>query len=485
MSGKVYLVGGGPGDLGLMTRRAYELIQQADCIVYDRLIDDRILLETKKDCECIYVGKANHNHTMVQDDINQLLVDKAKENKQVVRLKGGDVYVFGRGGEEGIFLRENNIPFEVVPGISSSIAGLAYAGIPITHRGVATGFHVVTAHNKRDELADIDFEAMARSEDTCVFLMGLSKLEEIANHLLAAGKRKDTKAAVISNATRPNQDVVVSTLENIVEEVKKHPLVSPALIVVGEVVGLREQLNFFEEKPLFKKRVLLPRVGEERSRLSETLKEKGAYVKEIQVSRLVENKEALDRLDYAKYSYIVMTSRHACDYFMNALRRNNVDLRSLAHVSFAAVGSATEEHLKNYGIYADLVPEEYYSDAVLELLKKEVKKEDCVLIPCVQGAEIKWEELKEYCNVECKSLYFNECVESEENKEALEEEWDMAVFTCSSAVSNTFACKEVKAKHFLSIGKMTSTTLKEKGIKEIVQSKKADYDSLIESILCM
>ena len=213
--------------------------------------DSKFDLETKKECECIYVGKANRNHTMVQEDINALLVAKAKENKIVVRLKGGDVYVFGRGGEEGLFLKENNIPFEVVPGISSSIAGLAYAGIPITHRGIATGFHVVTAHNKKDELADIDFNAMARSEDTCVFLMGLSKLNEIVEHLLEAGKRKDSKVAVISNATLPKQDVVIGTLETIIDEVEKHPLASPALIVVGEVVSLREHLNFFENRPLF------------------------------------------------------------------------------------------------------------------------------------------------------------------------------------------------------------------------------------------
>lgn len=483
MKGKVYLVGGGPGDLGLMTRKAFALIQQADCLVYDRLIDNRILLETKVDCECIYVGKANRNHTMKQEDINQLLVDKAKENKLVVRLKGGDVYVFGRGGEEGLVLKENNVPFEVVPGISSSIAGLAYAGIPITHRGVATGFHVVTAHNKKDELADIDFEAMARSEDTCVFLMGLSKLNEIVEHLLEAGKRKDSKVAVISNATLPKQDVVIGTLETIADEVKKHPLPSPALIVVGEVVSLREHLNFFENRPLFRKRILLPRVGEDTSRLSEVLREKGAFVQELAVSKLIENKDALDQVNYLKYNYIVFTSRHACDYFMNSLRKNKVDVRTLSHIKMAAVGSATKLHLEKYGIYADIVPETYYSDAVLELLKQEVKKEDHVLIPCVKGVAYKWEELKQYCSVETIDLYENVALHNEEMKDALTENWDYAVFTCSSAVENTFALGNVNAKQIISIGKMTSATLKEKGVEDIIQSDKANYDALIETIM--
>lgn len=483
MKGKVYLVGGGPGDLGLMSRKAYALIQQADCLVYDRLIDNRILLETKENCECIYVGKANRNHTMKQEDINQLLVDKAKENKMVVRLKGGDVYVFGRGGEEGLVLKENNVPFEVVPGISSSIAGLAYAGIPITHRGVATGFHVVTAHNKKDELADIDFEAMARSEDTCVFLMGLSKLDEIVNHLLAAGKRKDSKVAVISNATLPKQDVVTGTLETIKEEIKKHPLPSPALIVVGEVVSLRKDLNFFENRALFGKRILLPRVGEDTSRLSEILRDNGAYVQELAVSKLIENKEALDLIDYSKYSYVVFTSRHACDYFMNALRKNKVDVRTLAHMKVAAVGVATKLHLEKYGIYADIVPETYYSDAVVELLKKEVNKEDHVLIPCVKGVAYKWEELKQYCDLTMIDLYENVAINNEEMKEALLEKWDYAVFTCSSAVENTFKLGNVQANHIVSIGKMTTSTLKEKGIETIIQSEKANYDALIEIIM--
>lgn len=483
--GKVYLVGGGPGDLELMSRKAFRLVAEADCLIYDRLIDDDILQYTKKECECIYVGKANRHHTMKQEEINALLVEKAKEYDCIVRLKGGDVYVFGRGGEEGLYLREQQVPFEVVPGISSSIAGLAYAGIPITHRGVATGFHVVTAHNKQDELADIDFNAMARSEDTCVFLMGLSKLEEITQHLLNAGKSADCKVAVISNATLPQQDVVVSTLEHIVDDVEKHPLVSPALIVVGEVVGLREKLNFFEENPLFQKRILLSRVGNETSKLKEQLKQLGADVNEVQVSELIENTEALDNVDYQKVTHIVLTSRHAIEYFMNSLMKNDIDIRMLSHIRFAVVGSSTAKTLRSYGIKADLIPTRYDSEALFTLLANDVQSDSHVLIPKVNGDHHEWNALKDICQTTIVALYENKSVCTDEMKKALEQTWDIAVFTCSSAVRNTLNVSDLKVKDIVSIGNMTSATLEKYGIKQYHQSKQATYDSLVELILTL
>lgn len=245
--GKVYLVGAGPGSIDLLTRKAECLLRKADCIVYDRLIEDAILDLAMDDCEMIYVGKQAGNHTMKQDAICNLLVEKAKQYDCVVRLKGGDVYVFGRGGEEGIKLYENHIPFEVVPGVTSAIAGLAYAGIPITHRGMARGFHVVTAHDKDDKLANIDFDAMARTEDTCVFLMGLSKVGEIAEKLLEAGKNPNTPAAIISHATWISQQVIEGTLSTIDQKLTKHPLPSPAIFAVGNVISLRKELSFLEQ----------------------------------------------------------------------------------------------------------------------------------------------------------------------------------------------------------------------------------------------
>ena len=233
MPGTVYLVGAGPGDPGLMTQKGLDCLRRADCVVYDHLANDSLLLETKPDCEKIYVGKQAGNHTMPQEEINRLLAQKAQSCETVVRLKGGDVYVFGRGGEEGAWLRREGVPFVVVPGVTSAIAGLAYAGIPITHRGVARGFRVMTAHDKGGGLTNLDFDSMAHTDDTLVFLMGLSLLGEITSRLLAAGKPSGTPAAVISEATLPTQRVVTAPLSELEARVRENPLPSPALIAVS------------------------------------------------------------------------------------------------------------------------------------------------------------------------------------------------------------------------------------------------------------
>ncbi len=242
--GLVYLVGAGPGDPELITVKGLKVIREAGCIVYDRLSSPELLKEAKPGCELIYVGKACHNHTMGQEEINRLLVEKSMEYEKTVRLKGGDVYVFGRGGEEGMYLRAHGVPFQVIPGVTSAVAGPACAGIPVTHRGIASGFHVVTAHSQSDQLAEIDFHAMARGKETCIFLMGLGKVGEIAKGLMDAGMPAATDAAVISCAATPRQQVCVSDLEHIAGKVEEAGLVSPAVIVVGKVVGLREKLLF-------------------------------------------------------------------------------------------------------------------------------------------------------------------------------------------------------------------------------------------------
>ena len=259
MSGKVYLVGAGPGDYKLLTLKALDCIKEAEVIVYDRLANPQYLELARPDAELIYVGKASSNHTMTQDEINEVLAVKAKEGKVVTRLKGGDPYVFGRGGEEGEYLLERNIAFEVVPGITSAIGGLCYAGIPITHRDYTPSFHVVTGHLKDETNDTINWNALAAMNGTIVFLMGLSNLHKICTNLMAEGMNPNTPAAVINWATRPNQKVATGTLVTLEEEVKKAGLTSPSLIVVGEVVRLREKLNFFENRPLFGQNIMVTR----------------------------------------------------------------------------------------------------------------------------------------------------------------------------------------------------------------------------------
>jgi len=242
--GKVYLTGAGPGDIELLTLKALKVIRKADVIIYDRLANPDILKEAKEGCEFIYVGKADSHHTLPQEEINEILYRKALEHETVVRLKGGDPLVFGRGGEEGIYLRERNIPFEFIPGITSAIAVPEYAGIPVTHRGVTVSFRVVTGHEaKNKEKSQIPWENF-KTDDTIIFLMGLHNLKRITEKLIEVGKPKDYPIAVISKGTTPEEQTVVGTLENIYEKAKNLP--TPALIVVGNVVKLREKLQWFD-----------------------------------------------------------------------------------------------------------------------------------------------------------------------------------------------------------------------------------------------
>jgi uroporphyrinogen III methyltransferase/synthase len=490
-TGTVYLVGGGPGDPELITAKGLRLIQQADCLVYDRLSSPELLRHAKPDCEKIYVGKQNRHHSMKQEDINQLLVDKAKEYPCVVRLKGGDVYVFGRGGEEGEVLRRNGVPFEVVSGVTSAIGGLAYAGIPITHRGVATGFRVFTAHNKDDKLTDLDFASLANTSDTAVFLMGLSKLEEIVEKLLEAGKNPAVPVAVISCATTPNQQTCTGDLTNIVERVRNNPkVVSPALIVVGEVVNLRKSLNFFEEKPLFGRNILLPRIENgKNSPLAAALTAQGAQVTELTVGKIAYLPHQFTKEELAEYSWIVFTSRNGVDSFFHALRQSGLDARSLANSRFVVIGGETKNALARWNMNADLMPEQFNSDALTQLLQETVSPSDCVFYPRAKKVDSKLEEaLKGYCRVCSAALYENQPAEPEElDKETLEA-FDGVVFTCASSVRRTAALFQKmgaelgKIPHVYSIGAKCSQALEQAGIKEYQQAEKSSYQGLVEKI---
>lgn len=489
--GTVYLVGGGPGDPGLITVKGLQAIREADCIVYDRLSSPELLLEAKPECELIYVGKASHNHTMKQEEINQLLVDKAGEYEKTIRLKGGDVYVFGRGGEEALELERNHVPFEVIPGISSSIAGLAYAGIPVTHRGLATGFHVVTAHNRQDELADIDFEAMAKGKDTCVFLMGLGKVKEIATKLMEAGMKKGTMAAVISCATTQEQRTVTAELSNIADEVKRAELPSPALIVVGDVVKLREKLNFFEQKKQFGKRYLVPKIGNKTSKLTMLLQQQGAMVEEIQVGEIVSGDVSFAKEELQQADWLLFTSRNGAECFFEALQRQEIDVRSLAHCRIASIGRKTTEALGSYGIYADLQPKEYHSDALIETLREQVKQSETVWYLKAENADGHIREaLKDVCQFREVVIYENRAVKPRIREAMDGSAYDGICFTCASSAERLLSHvpKEVvaeweKQNKLYSIGIKTTEYLNKNGIMQVRQAEHATYESLISAIL--
>lgn len=487
MAGTVYLVGAGPGDPGLISVKGLQAIREADCIVYDRLISPALLEEAKQGCEKIYVGKESHHHRMKQEEINKLLVEKALQYDKVIRLKGGDVYVFGRGGEEGIVLRENGIPFDVIPGISSCTAGLAYAGIPVTHRGMAGGFHVVTAHDRNDELADIDFEAMARGKETCIFLMGFSKIREISGRLIEAGMPPDTEAAVISKATTNEQRVCTSALRDMAEETERQGLSSPVLIVVGEVVKLREQLDFFAGQVLFGKTYLVPKIGTGVSRLAALLRDLGAGVREVQVGKIVKRKNLFNKLMLQETDWLVFTSRNGVEAFWENLMDSGLDARSLANSKIAVIGEKTLECLKEHGICADLVPSSHNSDVLAEKLSEKLNGSENVWYVRAEHTDSGLvNALSGRCCLKELPVYANEPLEYPDFEPGSLEEYDGILFTCaSSAVRFTSLCGDKWKKcagkvTCFSIGPKTTACLREQGAEQIIEAGEASYEDLVK-----
>lgn len=478
--GKVYLVGGGPGSVDLLTLKGKRLLQEADCIIYDRLLEDEMLTFAKSNCELIYVGKQASNHTMSQEDICRLLVEKAMQYQRVVRLKGGDVYVFGRGGEEGLYLKEHGISFEVVPGVTSAIAGLAYAGIPITHRGIARGFHVVTGQDKDGSLSHIDFTTLASSKDTCVFLMGLSKLEMIVNRLLQANKDKHTPIAIISHATWNTQQTIYGTLETILQQATQQPLPSPAIIVVGEVVALHSALSFVEEKPLSGCKVLLARPST-KGQIVQSLKDEGAMVKEVCTGHIQYHSHRLHHIDFTQYTHLICTSKHGAHALFQALKETNQDIRSLHTLKIYCVGSATASVFQEKWIQVEALPTIYHGDALQSKLSTILEKDDRILY--ISGAmyhKTLVQSLQEY-------EYFTHIIAYENQVCPVSDtislqDYDVALFTCSSAVD---ACaslwKQTKIPCIVSIGKTTTATLQNYGIM-CIEASNATYQDCIEAI---
>jgi uroporphyrinogen III methyltransferase/synthase len=369
-TGKVYLVGAGPGDPGLISLKGLESLRKADVIVYDRLIDSRLLDFGGPDAERIYVGKASGEHTKPQDEINQLLVTKAKEGKTVVRLKGGDPFVFGRGGEEGEALSQYRVPFEVVPGITSAIAVPAYAGIPVTHRGLASSFAVITGHEYLGkEESSINWEKLATGVDTLVFLMGMKNLPEIVSRLVESGRSPGTPVAVVKEGTRSEQETVVGCLEDIVTKVRDKGLTPPAIIIIGQVVGLRDSLRWFDNRPLFGRRILITRARHQASTLSQMLAERGAEPVElptIEIQPITDSTDLDKAISNIKcYQWIIFTSVNGVSTFWQRLGELKMDSRALNGLRIGAIGSATAEALAVRGITADYVPETYTTDGIL------------------------------------------------------------------------------------------------------------------------
>ncbi len=368
-SGKVYLIGAGPGDPGLITLKGLACLEKADVIVYDRLLDESLLARARQDAEKIYVGKASSQHTLPQPEINRLLVQKAREGKNVVRLKGGDPFVFGRGGEEAEELAKNQITFEIVPGVTSAIAVPAYAGIPVTHRTLASSFAVVTGHEDPTKVdSSINWEKLATGVDTLIFLMGIQNLSEIVAKLVEHGRAIDTPVAVIKEGTRPQQKTVVGTLRDIVSRVEK-ALTPPAIVVVGEVVKLRDTIRWFDNRPLFGRRILVTRARQQSSTLSQMLAERGALSVElpaITIQPIPGNKELKQAiLNLTQYQWIVFTSVNGIEAVFQQLQALKLDSRALHGVKIGAIGPATGKALEARGITPDYQPDIYTTEVLI------------------------------------------------------------------------------------------------------------------------
>jgi len=488
--GKVYLVGAGPGHEGLITRRGSDLVKAADVLVYDRLVGSNILLDAKDTCEMIYVGKKSADHTMRQEDINQLLVDKAKEDKLVVRLKGGDPYVFGRGGEEVIKLNQHQVPFEVVPGISSSIGGLCYAGIPITHRGVATSFHIITGHFKDDE-TEHDWGALARLQGTLVFLMGMSNLKKITDKLIAHDKPKDTPAAVVHWASHPNQVVVEGTLDSLYDKVQAAGVSSPSLIVIGDVVALRKELSFFENQPLHGVQVAVTRASQQASGLIDRIRSLGGQPIALPMIdiKALDPKEQMDHLvdHMASYQYLVFTSVNGVKRFFQELDKRGRDSRILHASQVVCIGQPTADVLRDHGIRADVLPNRAVAEGLLDTLRPLLKQGDRVLVPRAKNARpLLVEELDKICQVEEVHLY-----ESQATNQvmALEDFKKIQVVTFTSASTVKHFMKAyghhrdlILEKDLVSIGPITSQALRDFDLPVKSQAKVHTIDGLVEAL---
>jgi len=366
--GKVYLIGAGPGEAGLITVRGVRCLQASDVIIYDHLVSGEILRHAKDTARLIYAGKEGGKHTLSQEEINQLVVEEAERGQVVARLKGGDPFIFGRGGEEAQVLARAGIPFEVIPGVTSAVAVPAYAGIPLTHRGYTSSVAFVTGQQDPTGDESIDWEALS-SVGTLVFLMGVKNLPHIVANLIKHGKDAATPAALIRWGTTADQETISCSLKDMVKKAEEMRFSPPAILIVGHVVGLREDLNWFEKKPLFGKGIVITRPEAQAHEFAALLREEGARVIPFPVIKVVppEDLHDLDRAigGLEKYQWLVFTSANGVDFFFSRLRERKRDIRDLKGIRICALGPATRARIERLGIRVDLVPEMFISEGIV------------------------------------------------------------------------------------------------------------------------
>lgn len=495
MTGKCYLVGAGPGDPGLITVKGRECLERADVLIYDALSSPEFLRWVPGGCEIIYAGKRAKDHAIPQEGINALIVEKAREGKTVVRLKGGDPMIFGRGGEEAAELAEAGVPFEIVPGISSAIGGPAYAGIPVTHRDHCSQLTIFTGHEDPEKEASwIEYGSLAAAAGTKVMLMGMARLRVIAGELIAHGEAPGTPVALIRWATTGRQRTIVGTLKTIADLAEKEGFSSPAVAVIGDVVQERARINWFESRPLFGKRIVVTRTREQAGDLSARLLEQGADVVELPTIRIEPPREAGEFAqlvtDVHTYDWVVFTSPNGAERFFEAFYAAYGDARSFGKPRIAAIGPRTAKMIAAYRFATDLLPERFVAEGLIEAFRKESIESQTVLwVKAEETRDVIHEELTKQGAIVDKCVAYRTVPETEDPTGAAqrlrEEGADLVTFTSSSTVENFFklgipwpdGCRAA------SIGPVTSETLRAHGHEPAVEAAQHDIPGLVEAIL--
>ena len=499
MKGKVYIVGAGPGDPGLITVKGLECIKQADVLIYDFLASSALLKHASKNAEIIYVGKKGSDHTFSQDSINALIVEKAKIGLTVTRLKGGDPFIFGRGGEEAEVLFNANIPFEIVPGVTSAIAAPAYAGIPLTHRKFTSTLAFVTGHeDPTKKESSIDWKSLAKGIGTLVFLMGVKNLHHIREGLISHGMHPDTPAALVRWGTTAKQVTVTGTIDTIVELKNANDIKPPAILVVGHVVKLREKIKWFETKPLMGRSVVVTRSREQASDLVKRLSDLGAECLECPTITVVPPDD-LKPLDMAienlsSYDWLMFTSVNGVNFFFNRLFEKNNDVRALNHVHTAVIGPATAKRLFDFGLKSDIVPESYRAESVVKAFAREDISGKRILLPRAKEARqvLPLELTKMGAVVDDVTAYCNQAVKDDADiilKRLKERTIDMITFTSSSTAKNFRALLPsegldnlIQGVTIASIGPITADTARNLGFDVHIVAESYTIAGLCEAI---
>lgn len=489
MNKMVYLIGAGPGDYGLITYKGMEILRKCDVVIYDRLGTNELLEEVPKSCQRIYVGKKAGAHYRKQEEINKILVETAKKHKVVVRLKGGDPFVFGRGGEEVLALEENKIPFKIIPGITSSIAVPELLGIPVTHRGVSRSFHVFTGHTKAGENS---LEHIENVEGTSVFLMGLAHLEEIVKVLVEKGAEINTPVAVIASGALPREKIVKGTLKNIVEKTKANNIESPAIIVVGETADY----NFKSDNlgPLGNKKIGVVGTKELREKIRNEIEAKGGKTYAIcnmEIKETKEIKELEDQLNnIEKYSWVGFTSQNTIRIFFKCVRKNGIDLRRFSNVKFAVVGSGTYEALEKEGFKADYIPKEYTTEAMAKGLVSVMNNGEKVLLPRAVNGSVEMNRILKENNVDTTIVPIYNVVGNKTDNWKYMMDFDVITFASKSGVDAFVSMLEEEPKAWNEsrkannvsiavIGRITKKALNDYGIEADIVPKQCDVAHMI------